>query len=66
MEDRLLIAVEQTQSNLLELNNQLSKKTTLVNDAKTELDKTLKGLQERNRFVSEHHNGLKKKRKKDA
>ncbi|ROL51620.1 Structural maintenance of chromosomes protein 1B [Anabarilius grahami] len=51
MEDRLLITVEQTQSNLLELNNQLSKKTTLVNDAKTELDKTLKGLQERNRVL---------------
>ncbi|XP_067235483.1 structural maintenance of chromosomes protein 1B isoform X2 [Chanodichthys erythropterus] len=51
MEDRLLMTVEQTQSNLLELNNQLSKKTTLVNDAKTELDKTLKGLQERNRVL---------------
>ncbi|KAK9952238.1 hypothetical protein ABG768_018091 [Culter alburnus] len=51
MEDRLLMTVEQTQSNLLELNNQLSKKTTLVNDAKTGLDKTLKGLQERNRVL---------------
>ncbi|XP_048014864.1 structural maintenance of chromosomes protein 1B [Megalobrama amblycephala] len=51
MEDRLLITVEQTQSNLLELNNQLSKKTTLVNNAKAELDKTLKGLQERNRVL---------------
>ncbi|XP_067292986.1 structural maintenance of chromosomes protein 1B [Pseudorasbora parva] len=51
VEDRLLIAVEQTQSNLLELNNQLSKKTTLVNDAKIELDKTHKGLQERNKVL---------------
>lgn len=51
VEDRLLIAVEQTQSNLLELNNQLSEKTTLVNDAKIELDKTLKGLQERNKVL---------------
>ncbi|XP_056106975.1 structural maintenance of chromosomes protein 1B [Rhinichthys klamathensis goyatoka] len=51
VEDRLLIAVEQTQSNLLELNNQLSEKTTLVNDAKTEVDKTLKGSQERNKVL---------------
>lgn len=52
-----MIAVEQTQSNLLELNNQLSEKTTLVNNAKIELDKTLKGSQERNKWVSEHDNG---------
>lgn len=49
-----MIAVEQTQSNLIELNNQLSKKANLVKDAKTELDKTLKGFQERSRWASEH------------
>uniref|UniRef100_A0A673MTU6 Structural maintenance of chromosomes protein 1B-like n=1 Tax=Sinocyclocheilus rhinocerous TaxID=307959 RepID=A0A673MTU6_9TELE len=51
VEDRLLIAVEETQSNLIELNNQLSEKTTLVKDAKTELDKTLKGLQEKSKVL---------------
>ncbi len=49
VEDRLLIAVEETQSNLIDLNNQLSEKTTLVKDDKTELDKTLKGLQEKSK-----------------
>lgn len=44
-----MIAVEETQSNLIDLNNQLSEKTTLVKDAKTELDKTLKGLQEKSK-----------------
>jgi len=57
VEDEILIAVEQTQSNLLKLNNQLSEKTTLVNKAKIEVDKTLKGSQERNKWVSEHDNG---------
>ncbi len=51
VEDRLLIAVEETQSNLIDLNNQLSEKTTLVKDDKTELDKTLKGLQEKSKWA---------------
>lgn len=51
VEDRLLIAVEETQSNLNDLNNQLSEKTTLVKDDKTELDKTLKGLQEKSKWA---------------
>ncbi|KAF4095027.1 hypothetical protein G5714_024105 [Onychostoma macrolepis] len=51
VEDRLLIAVEETQSNLIDLNSQLSEKTTLVKDAKTELDKTLKGLQEKSKVL---------------
>ncbi len=51
VENRLLIAVEETQSNLIDLNNQLSEKTTLVKDAKTELDKTLKGLQEQSKWA---------------
>lgn len=50
-EDNILIAVEQTQSNLLKLNNQHSEKTHLVNNAKTELDKALTGLQERNKVL---------------
>ncbi|KAG1939050.1 structural maintenance of chromosomes protein 1B isoform X2 [Pimephales promelas] len=51
VEDEILIAVEHTQSNLLKLNNQLSEKTTLVNKAKIEVDKTLKGSQERNKVL---------------
>lgn len=46
-----MVAVEQTQSNLLKLNSQLSEKTHLINNAKTELDKALKGLQERNKWA---------------
>ncbi|XP_043084772.1 structural maintenance of chromosomes protein 1B [Puntigrus tetrazona] len=51
VEDRLLIAVEETQSNLIALNNQLSEKTILVKEAKMELDKTLKGLQENSKVL---------------
>ncbi|XP_051545769.1 structural maintenance of chromosomes protein 1B [Myxocyprinus asiaticus] len=50
-EDRLMIAEEETQSKLIELNNKLVGKTTSVNDAKAELDNKVKGLQERSRVL---------------
>lgn len=53
-EDRLMIAVEETQFNLLELNNQLVGKMSLVNDAKAQLEKNNKSLQEKSRCARTH------------
>ncbi|KAI7812085.1 putative structural maintenance of chromosomes protein 1B, partial [Triplophysa rosa] len=50
-EDRLMIAMEETQFNLLELNNQLVGKMSLVNDAKAQLEKNNKSLQEKSRVL---------------
>ncbi|KAA0724484.1 Structural maintenance of chromosomes protein 1B [Triplophysa tibetana] len=50
-EDRLMIAVEETQFNILELNNQLVGKMSLVNDAKAQLEKNNKSLQEKSRVL---------------
>ncbi|XP_055049149.2 structural maintenance of chromosomes protein 1B isoform X2 [Misgurnus anguillicaudatus] len=50
-EDRLMSAVEKTQFQLVELNNQLAGKTSLVNDAKAQLEKKNKSLQEKSRVL---------------
>ncbi|XP_051978683.1 structural maintenance of chromosomes protein 1B-like [Xyrauchen texanus] len=50
-EDRVMIAVEETQSKLMELNNELARKKNLVNDSKADVDKNIKGHQERSRTL---------------
>lgn len=57
-EDRVLVAVEETQFNLQELNNQLVGKMNLVNDAKAQLEKNNKSLQEKSRCAPEHNRFL--------
>lgn len=57
-EDRLMIAVEETQFNILELNNQLVGKMSLVNEAKAQLEKNNKSLQEKSRCALEHKSFL--------
>ncbi|XP_072519346.1 structural maintenance of chromosomes protein 1B [Salminus brasiliensis] len=46
-EERLLAIVDETQSRLLEMKNLLVKQKSCVNDAKSELDKKVKGLQDK-------------------
>ncbi|TRY54525.1 hypothetical protein DNTS_033392 [Danionella cerebrum] len=48
---QLLMAVDETQSNLIELNKQLSEKTAIVKNAKAELDEILQGLKEKNKAL---------------